>query len=98
METKKRRDGIWSPIFDKTHNAKLERDIVEVLKEVPIFEELTQREIQNIARIAYPRNYNEGEVVIHEGEAAAGMYIIMDGEAEVTKKSKDGIIIQLATF
>ncbi len=98
MEMKKRKDGIWHAVFDKTHNAKFERDIVEVLKEVSIFEELTRREIHNIARIAYPRDYNEGEVVIHEGEAAAGMYIIMDGEVEVTKKSEDGIIIQLATF
>jgi CRP-like cAMP-binding protein len=91
-------DGIWNTVFDKENKAKVEQNIVEVLKKVPIFEELSNREIQNIARIAYQRRYSENEVVIYEAQAAAGMYIIMEGEVKVTKESEDGTIIHLATF
>ena len=76
----------------------MERSIIDVLKDVPVFEELNNREIQNIARIAYRRHYSAGEVVIHEGQNAAGMYIMMDGEAEVTKEFEDGTILHLTTL
>ncbi len=94
----KRIDGIWNTIFDKENKAKVERNIVEVLKKVPIFEELSRRELQNIGRIAYQRHYHENEVIIHEAQAAAGMYIIMEGEVKVTKTSEDGTVFHLSTF
>lgn len=91
-------DAAWNAIFDRKSKAKVERTIIDVLKEVPIFEELSNREIQNIARIAYQRHYSAGEVIIHEGQNAAGMYIMVDGQAEVTKALEDGTILHLTTL
>ena len=76
----KRIDRIWSGVFNEGDRPQVDRNIVEVLKHVPIFENLSGREADNIARIAYRRRYDEGEVVIHQGQDSAGMYIIMDGE------------------
>ena len=98
MAETKRNDGMWNDVFDKTNKAKIERNIVEVLKNVPIFEDLSNREIQNIARIAYQRRYTEDEIVIHEGQNAAGMYIVMDGKVEVTRELEDGTLLHLATL
>ena len=94
----KQTDATWGAVFDRKSKAKIERSIIDVLKEVPIFEELSNREIQNIARIAYQRQYSAGEVIIHEGQSAAGMYIMMDGQAEVTKALEDGTILHLTTL
>ena len=94
----KQTDATWGAVFDRKSKAKIERSIIDVLKEVPIFEELSNREIQNIARIAYQRQYNAGEVIIHEGQSAAGMYIMVDGQAEVTKALEDGTILHLTTL
>ena len=94
----KRTDGIWNAVFDKESKSKFDKNIAEVLKQVPIFEELPNREIQNIARIAYQRYYHENEIIIHEGDAAAGMYIIMEGEVKVTKELEDGTVIYLTTL
>ena len=91
-------DATWGVVFDRKSKAKVERSIIDVLKEVPIFEELSNREIQNIARIAYQRHYSAGEVIIHEGQNAAGMYIMVDGQAEVTKALEDGTILHLTTL
>ena len=91
-------DATWSTIFDRKSKAKVERSIIDVLKAVPLFEELSNREIQNIARIAYQRHYSAGEVIIHEGQNAAGMYIMVDGQAEVTKSLEDGTTLHLTTL
>ena len=91
-------DPTWNAIFDAKSKAKVERSIIDVLKEVPIFEALSNRELQNIARIAYRRHYSAGEVIIHEGQNAAGMYIMVDGQAEVTKVLEDGTILHLTTL
>ena len=91
-------DATWDAVIDRKSKAKVERSIIDVLKEVPIFEELSNREIQNIARIAYQRYYSAGEVIIHEGQNAAGMYIMVDGQAEVTKALADGTVLHLTTL
>ena len=98
MAKSKQTDATWGAVFDRKSKAKIERSIIDVLKEVPIFEELSNREIQNIARIAYQRQYSAGEVIIHEGQSAAGMYIMVDGQAEVTKALEDGTILHLTTL
>ena len=94
----RRMDGIWNTVLEKKDRLKLRRNIPEILKKVPIFEGLTHREIHNIARIAYQRYYHEGEVVIHEGDAAAGMYTIVAGTVKVTKELSDGTVIYLTTL
>ena len=91
-------DATWGAVFDRKSKAKVERSIIDVLKEVPVFEGLSNREIQNIARIAYQRHYSAGEVIIHEGQNAAGMYIMVDGQAEVTKALEDGTTLHLTTL
>ena len=98
MAKMKQTDATWSAVFDRKSKEKVERSIIDVLKEVPVFEELSHREVQNIARIAYQRHYSAGEVIIHEGQNAAGMYIMVDGQAEVTKALEDGTILQLTTL
>ena len=94
----KQTDATWDAVFDRKTKEKVERSILDVLKGVPVFEELSRREIQNIARIAYQRHYSAGEVIIHEGQNAAGMYIMVDGQAEVTKALEDGTILHLTTL
>ena len=98
MAKMKQTDATWGAIFDRKSKTKVERSIIDVLKAVPVFEELSHREIQNIARIAYQRHYSAGEVIIHEGQNAAGMYIMVDGQAEVTKALEDGTILHLTTL
>ena len=98
MAKMKQTDATWGAVFDRKSKEKVERSIIDVLKEVPVFEELSRREIQNIARIAYQRHYSVGEIIIHEGQNAAGMYIMVDGQAEVTKALEDGTILHLTTL
>lgn len=89
--------GIWNNIFQKKKN-KEEKDIIDVIKNVFLFEDLNHREIRNVARIAYVRHYDASENIIKEGQRSAGMYIIMNGEVEISKQKKDGVKTVLANL
>jgi len=89
---------IWSNIFKRDSKIETAKDMAAVLAKVPIFAEFSKRDIQKIVRIAYKRNYNEGEEIVREGQPSAGMYVIMRGEVKITKRSNEGIEIRLATM
>ena len=59
--------------------------IADLLAQTPLFAELTQEELQRIAEAARLRTYQPGEVVVREGEQAAGCFIILTGQVEVVK-------------
>jgi CRP-like cAMP-binding protein len=60
------------------------RASVDVLKRVPLFAELNDRELGQIASTMRERRYAAGDAVTEEGAGAAGFFIVESGEAEVT--------------
>jgi CRP-like cAMP-binding protein len=56
---------------------------VEALKKVPLFADLDDRELQQIASSLRERRYSAGDVVTKEGAGGAGFFIVEEGEAEV---------------
>jgi len=91
-------DGIWDSIVGQTDRKQVERDIVDVLKRIQIFDGLSNRELRNFARISYQRIYAENETIVIEGQDSAGMYVILDGTVKVTRKVEDGTTITLKTL
>ncbi|MBM3241734.1 cyclic nucleotide-binding domain-containing protein [Candidatus Poribacteria bacterium] len=89
---------IWSNIFKRDSKVEVEKDMASALAKVPIFSELSKREIQKIVRIAYKRDYKEDEEIVRKGQPSAGMYVIMRGEVKVTRRSPEGIEVRLATM
>ncbi len=60
-------------------------DIVGMLERTPIFSELSKRDLSGLAQTARQRRYAAGEVIIKEGGAAVGCFIVASGEVEVVK-------------
>ena len=60
----------------------------EVLERVPLFADLTKKEIQQIARLFKERRFSEGETVIKEGSGGAAFFVIESGEATVFLRGK----------
>jgi CRP/FNR family cyclic AMP-dependent transcriptional regulator len=56
---------------------------IEVLKRVPLFADLSEREIHQVARLFKVRQFAGGETVIQEGSGGAAFYVIESGEAKV---------------
>ena len=61
---------------------------VEVLRGVPLFADLSKREVQQIARLFKERRFREGETVVKEGSGGAAFFLIESGEATVSVGGK----------
>ena len=56
----------------------------DALKDIPLFAELDQRELERLTRQFKERRFHEGQLVTSEGTAGAGFFVITDGNATVS--------------
>jgi CRP-like cAMP-binding protein len=56
----------------------------EILRKVPLFAELGDRELERLAEHFKERTFPEGSAVTTEGGPGAGFFIIADGDATVS--------------
>jgi CRP/FNR family transcriptional regulator, cyclic AMP receptor protein len=57
---------------------------VDLLKRVPLFSDLDNRELQEIAGSMKQRTFSPGQQIAVEGESGVGFFLIEDGDATVT--------------
>ena len=62
---------------------------------VPLFVGLEPREIISLLRIAEDVNSAEGDVIVREGDAGDGFYVIAKGAFEVRKGHDDKVLARL---
>jgi CRP-like cAMP-binding protein len=55
-----------------------------VLKKVPLFAGLDDRELEQIAATMRERRFSKGDTVTEEGAGGAGFFVVEDGTADVT--------------
>jgi CRP-like cAMP-binding protein len=59
-------------------------DPAELLKQVPLFADLDERELREIAGSMKQRTFAQGQEIAVEGERGVGFFVIEDGQARVT--------------
>jgi CRP/FNR family cyclic AMP-dependent transcriptional regulator len=59
----------------------------EILKNVPIFADLNNRELASVERILHKREYQPQEIIFREDEPGMGMYIIESGQVSILAES-----------
>lgn len=60
------------------------KDIVSRLANVPLFSDCSQRDLQTIARVVREIPHPAGTVIAREGDPGVGLFILLDGRAEVS--------------
>lgn len=70
----------------------------DVLAQVPLFSDLTKRELQVLAANCREREYPSGATLLRQGETGVGLFIITGGRVDVTQHAPDGETRQLGTF
>ena len=68
----------------------------DFVRQVPLFADLTAKEIGELVRSSQLLFARAGERIIEEGAPGNSMFIVLDGELEVTKREGDRDIL-LAT-
>ena len=60
------------------------------LSQIPIFSDLREKDLADLAAMTAARKLKKGEVVFHEGDSATGFYIVARGRVKVFKDTPDG--------
>ena len=70
----------------------------EVIVQVPLFGDLSKRELQILAANCREREYPAGATLLRQGETGVGLFIITGGKVRVAQRSADGEERDLGTF
>jgi CRP/FNR family cyclic AMP-dependent transcriptional regulator len=57
----------------------------EFLKKISLFHDLEEDEIEKVLHRTTPRNFAAGSVILKEGETGDSLFIMCQGEVEITK-------------
>lgn len=85
-------DSIWSNIFRQTDD----ESVHALLRDVPLFGDLSQRELSAVQSILHRREYDRDEVLFRQGNPGVGMYIIQEGTIEILYEPTDSVLAELA--
>lgn len=56
----------------------------EQLAAVPLFSQLSRKDLARLGRAVVERSYKKGETIVKEGEQAVAFFIVINGKVEVT--------------
>ncbi|HEY0631031.1 MAG TPA: Crp/Fnr family transcriptional regulator [Thermoleophilaceae bacterium] len=70
-------------------------DTARLLARVPLFADLSEHDLRELAQVAVPRSYEAGQVVFREGDAGDTCFVVRSGAARVTRRHSDGRVITL---
>ena len=60
--------------------------MIEFLKHTPLFQGISEKELELILPLLKIRNYKKGDLILKEGEKGDAFYLIKTGSVEVLKK------------
>jgi CRP/FNR family cyclic AMP-dependent transcriptional regulator len=61
-----------------------------VLSTSPLFDMLSNQELEYVADLSRPRRFTAGQVIFEEGDLGDSLYVIASGEVEVVRPSSKG--------
>ena len=65
-------------------------DKLDILRRSPLFEMLSQAELEVLAELSRPRHFTPDQVVFEAGDMGDSLYVIASGEVEVTHRDGSG--------
>jgi CRP/FNR family transcriptional regulator len=63
---------------------------------VPMFADLSENDLRELAQVAVPRSYETGQAVFREGDKGDTCFVVRSGTGRVTRRHSDGRVITLA--
>jgi CRP/FNR family cyclic AMP-dependent transcriptional regulator len=61
---------------------------IELIKKVPLFSKLSKKELEQVAHIADELDLPNGKLMAEEGDRGREFFVLLEGEADVTKGDK----------
>lgn len=76
----------------------MRQDRSEILRRSPLFEMLTEAELEVLGELSRPRRFEAGEVVFREGDLGDALFVLAQGEVDVTTRGPGGEERVIATL
>ena len=64
-------------------------DLVDSLRAVPLFADLSKKDLKGLADSMHERRFAAGDEVVVEGQGGIGFFVVLDGHARVTVHGED---------
>jgi CRP/FNR family cyclic AMP-dependent transcriptional regulator len=64
------------------------RDLLQMLKSVPLFEGLTNKELEAVLRVGKEVTHEAGEALVEQGKRGVGFHLITHGKARVLVRGR----------
>jgi CRP/FNR family transcriptional regulator, cyclic AMP receptor protein len=90
-------DAFWGYIFKDNHQEKGLKTH-DILKQIPLFDHLTKRELKTISTLVHSRTYQPGEYIFQKDQPGAAMFIIKRGVVNIVLPDSENREIHLATL
>ena len=87
--------SFWVNLFNSPTE---ETDLKNSLKSIPLFKEMTKRDLSYLINIIHNRTFVPGEFIFNQGDPGIGLYLIREGEVEIERVSSYGKTNTLAVF
>jgi len=68
----------------------------QLLAKVPMFEHLSEEQLEHLSSLLQARRYVRGEVIFHQGDVGTALFIIRKGQVAIRLSSLDGKEVTLA--
>jgi CRP/FNR family cyclic AMP-dependent transcriptional regulator len=75
-----------------------QEECLELLVHIPLFCELSRRELRQLADVAIQRDYPVGTTMVQQSEVGVGFYVLIRGRARIQQRLVDGSDRELATL
>lgn len=70
---------------------------IAILARVPLFVDLSKRELQHLSVACRQRDYAAGEVLVRQGEPGAGLFVVVSGQVQITQHHDDATSQAMST-
>jgi len=89
------RSSFWANLFKSPTD---KSDLQEILTTIPMFAQMSKKDLSPLFNIIHNRSYVKGEYIFHQGDPGIGLYIIREGEVRIERKLESSENISLAKF
>lgn len=80
-------DPFWGNPYKNTGSEG--KGLLPILRKIPIFEQLSEKELKKVETICYERHFNKDEEIFKEGAPGVGMFIIKEGAVKIARGQKE---------
>ncbi len=85
---------LYRRMFQRQEDART-REVVEVLKQMPLFKGFSRSALRELAEVMHPRDYRRDEFLYYENDPGLGLYIVQRGRVRLVVEDEDGEVQEL---